>query len=87
MILSARAESMVLSAPPAESMILSAPPTESMILSARAESMILSAGGESIILSAGGAKQHSTMLQQKCGDDGGGRGTVAAATDLMSVLQ
>ncbi len=61
-MLSACAESMILSAPPDESMILSAhtesiilsaPPTESMILSALAESIILSVHhAESMILSA-----------------------------------
>ncbi len=47
MILSERAENIILSAPPAESMILSA------ILSRRAESIILSAPpAESVMLSA-----------------------------------
>jgi hypothetical protein len=65
-ILSAHAESIILSAPPAESMILSAPPAESVKLSARAES---------IILSAGSVKQQSTIsCSGKCGNDGGGRG-------------
>ncbi len=76
MMLSERAESIILSAPPAESMMLSAQGhahaltlrallcaggTESIIFSAgSAESMMLSASTESIILSAGGAE--SMML-------------------------
>jgi hypothetical protein len=50
-ILSAHAESIILSAPPSESMILLVPPAESMILPAHTKN---------IILSVGGAKQQST---------------------------
>ncbi len=69
------AECIILSAH-AESIILSAPPTKSMILSALlAESMILSACAESIILSAGSAKQQPTKsCSRKFGNNGGVRG-------------
>jgi hypothetical protein len=87
-ILSARAESIILLAPPAESMILSVPPAESIILSACAENMILSAGGaESIIFSAGGAKQQSTISCSKnVATMAAAEATVAVAKDLTLVV-
>ena len=59
-----------------------------MILSALTESIILSAdGAESIILSAGGTKQQSTLSCNKnVVTMAAAEATVAAATDLMSVL-